>query len=84
MLKSVSRLNGLHPLTVILTGMGSDGLDGCHQLYNSGYPVIAQDENSSVVWGMPGHVVANNLADLVLPIDRISDAILKFIPVLPR
>jgi len=80
MLNSVSNLPALHPLTVILTGMGCDGLAGCERLFHAGHPVIAQDEASSVVWGMPGHVVESGLADKVLPIDKIADAILCAFP----
>jgi two-component system chemotaxis response regulator CheB len=62
-------------LAVVLTGMGVDGRDGCRAVNAHGGMVIAQDQASSTVWGMPGAVVAAGLADRVLPLDRIADAI---------
>ncbi len=64
-------------LTVILTGMGQDGLRGSRILRALGASVFAQDEASSVVWGMPGAVVGAGLACQVIPLDRIAEAILK-------
>lgn len=60
---------------VVLTGMGQDGLRGAAALKAQGARVIAQDEASSVVWGMPGAVVQAGLADHVLPLDRIAEAL---------
>jgi two-component system, chemotaxis family, protein-glutamate methylesterase/glutaminase len=60
---------------VVLTGMGQDGLRGATALKAQGARVIAQDEASSVVWGMPGAVVHAGLADHVLPLDRIAEAL---------
>ena len=62
-------------LAVILTGMGVDGREGCKAVKAHGGMVIAQDQASSMVWGMPGSVVEAGLADKVLPLDRIADAI---------
>ena len=56
----------------LLTGMGNDGLQGCKMIASEGGVVIAQDEPSSVVWGMPGHVVRAGIADTVLSLDRIG------------
>ena len=64
-------------LAVILTGMGQDGLRGTQTLSGLGATVIAQDEESSVVWGMPGTVVHANLADSVMPLDRIGAEIMR-------
>jgi two-component system chemotaxis response regulator CheB len=58
--------------TVILTGMGQDGRDGCRTVKEQGGQVIVQDEASSVVWGMPGSVAKSGLADHVLPIPAIA------------
>ncbi len=66
---------GNRVLGVMLTGMGDDGIEGTRQLVASGGQMIAQDEASSVVWGMPGAVVREGLADLVLPLSQIADAI---------
>lgn len=63
-------------LAVMLTGMGYDGLKGSKIIKEKGGQVIAQDEASSVVWGMPGAVVQAGLADSVLPIEKIADEIM--------
>jgi len=64
-------------LTVILTGMGQDGLRGVEVLKRKGATVLAQDEASSVVWGMPGAVVNAGLADRVLPLDQVIPEVLR-------
>lgn len=74
--RSAAKVYGKDLLAVVLTGMGYDGLKGCEAIRASFGQVIAQDEETSVVWGMPGAVVQNNLADQVLPIDRIADEII--------
>ena len=62
-------------VAVILTGMGCDGTTGLGAIRRAGGHVIAQDEATSVVWGMPGSAVAAGLADEVLPLDRIARAV---------
>jgi two-component system chemotaxis response regulator CheB len=64
-------------IAVILTGMGYDGLRGTEVLKGGGACVIAQDEASSVVWGMPGAVVQAGLADAVVPLDGVVPEILR-------
>jgi two-component system, chemotaxis family, protein-glutamate methylesterase/glutaminase len=59
-------------LSVVLTGMGSDGAAGVKQLRAKGAWSIAQDEATSVVWGMPGAVASQGQADEILPLDRIA------------
>jgi two-component system, chemotaxis family, protein-glutamate methylesterase/glutaminase len=66
-------------LGVILTGMGEDGLDGSRQIKKFGGKIIAQDSKSSVVWGMPKAVVAENLADEILPIDQIGNTVSQYL-----
>lgn len=63
---------GPRALAVILTGMGHDGLAGAHDIVNAGGHVLAQDEATSVVWGMPGQVALAGLACAVLPIGEIG------------
>ncbi|MEM8926263.1 MAG: chemotaxis response regulator protein-glutamate methylesterase [Actinomycetota bacterium] len=63
---------GHNLVAVVLTGMGQDGLDGCRQISQNGGIVIAQDEATSAVWGIPGAVVRAGVATEVLPIDRIG------------
>ncbi|WP_206378221.1 protein-glutamate methylesterase/protein-glutamine glutaminase [Sneathiella limimaris] len=75
MLRSLDTVFGSRLLTVILTGMGQDGQKGCEQLAKSGGYVIAQDEESSVVWGMPGAVATAGLSNAVLPLTSIPGAI---------
>jgi two-component system chemotaxis response regulator CheB len=62
---------------VILTGMGHDGLAGCQLLKERGDTIVAQDESSSVVWGMPGSVVAANVTDIVAPLHEIAGELLR-------
>jgi two-component system, chemotaxis family, protein-glutamate methylesterase/glutaminase len=64
-------------LAVVLTGMGSDGTLGAAAIRKAGGGVIVQDEASSVVWGMPGSVVAAKLADRVCPLNAVVPEILR-------
>jgi two-component system chemotaxis response regulator CheB len=70
--RSVSQVYGGRALAIVLTGMGQDGLRGCEALRTAGARVYVQDESSSVVWGMPGFVARNGLADKILPLDQIG------------
>lgn len=74
---SVGDLYGGAVLAVILTGMGQDGLRGAQMLKGIGATVLAQDEATSVVWGMPGAVVGAGAADRVLPLDQVVPEILR-------
>ena len=58
--------------SMILTGMGQDGMKGSEAVVNAGGAVVAQDEASSVVWGMPGAVALAGLCSSVLPVDDIG------------
>lgn len=75
--RSVASLYGPNCLAVILTGMGQDGLRGCEAIRAAGGQILAQDEASSVVWGMPGFVVRAGLADKVLPVALLADEIVR-------
>jgi len=68
---SVGEVFGGAAIAIILTGMGQDGLRGSETLRAQGASILAQDEASSVVWGMPGAVANAGLADLVLPLDQV-------------
>ncbi len=70
--RSAARVWGGGTLGVVLTGMGRDGLAGSRAVAEVGGGVIAQDEFSSVVWGMPGEVVRAGLADAVLPLAQMG------------
>ena len=78
MLRSVAKTFGSRVLATILTGMGSDGLKGGQVLTEAGGTVIAQDEKTSVVWGMPGAVATEGLCSTVLPIDELGSYIMNF------
>lgn len=65
-------------LGVIMTGMGKDGLLGCQLIKQKKGVVLAQNESTCIVYGMPKAVVENNLADRVLPVENIADEIVKY------
>lgn len=77
--RSIVEVYGGDVIAVILTGMGQDGLLGVRVLKASGASVLVQDNETSVVWGMPGAVANANLADAVLPLKGIVPAILRLI-----
>jgi two-component system chemotaxis response regulator CheB len=77
MLRSIAKAYGNRTLFVMLTGMGQDGLKGARELVNAGSTVIAQDEASSVVWGMPGAVASAGLCTAVLPLNEIGAYVKK-------
>jgi two-component system chemotaxis response regulator CheB len=81
--RSVAKTYGSKVLSVILTGMGQDGLKGCEAIAAAGGQVLVQDEATSVVWGMPGAVSAAGLADKVLPIKELGPEILRRIQANP-
>jgi two-component system chemotaxis response regulator CheB len=66
-------------LCVVLTGMGADGREGARAVKSHGGTVFAQDRESSAVWGMPGSVVEAGLADKVVSLDRMADAIAAWV-----
>jgi len=72
MLRSVVKVFGPRVLTVILTGMGNDGAKGSKGVVEAGGTVVAQDEKTSVVWGMPGAVASAGICSAVLPINQIA------------
>ena len=75
--RSLANVYGSHCLAVILTGMGRDGTAGCRTLKECGAEILVQNEASSIVWGMPGSVVASGLADSVLSLQNIAQTIIK-------
>jgi two-component system chemotaxis response regulator CheB len=75
--RSVARIFGAHALAVILTGMGSDGMQGARHIREQQGQVLAQDEATSVVWGMPGHVVGAGLADAEIPLGSMAQEIVR-------
>ena len=77
--RSVSEIYGPRVLSVIFTGMGQDGMKGCEQIKEKGGYVIVQDEETSVVWGMPGFVARAGLADEILPLNQIGPKIVAML-----
>ncbi len=73
--ESAANVYGAGTLGVVLTGMGQDGLQGCNRIRQAGGQILTQDEQSSVVWGMPGHVTRAGLADEVLPLHAMTGEI---------
>lgn len=78
MFRSVVQNVGPNSIGVLLTGMGNDGAEGLKELQGVGAPTIAQDEKTSVVWGMPGEAVKLGAADMVLPLEKIAQKIIDF------
>jgi two-component system chemotaxis response regulator CheB len=76
MYRSVEQAVGKKAVGVILTGMGADGAQGLKELKEIGVQTIAQDEKTSVVWGMPGESVKIGAADHVLPLEKIAQKVL--------
>jgi len=77
--RSVQDVYGGRVVSVVLTGMGQDGLRGVEGLKGAGARVIVQDEATSVVWGMPGAIARAQLADVVVGLDDIVPEILRHV-----
>jgi two-component system chemotaxis response regulator CheB len=75
--QSVADCYNAASLAVVLTGMGQDGLHGCRAIAAAGGRIVVQDQASSVVWGMPGHVAGDGLADAVLSPSEIGAEIIR-------
>jgi two-component system chemotaxis response regulator CheB len=72
MFRSVAKVFGASALAVVLTGMGCDGTNGAQHIKERGGQVLVQDQASSIVWGMPGQVVASGLADATYPLSSMA------------
>lgn len=79
MLRSIAKSFGSKVLVMILTGMGADGLKGGQSIIESGGTMIAQDEDTSIVWGMPGAVATNGLCCAVLPLKELAPYVERFV-----
>jgi two-component system chemotaxis response regulator CheB len=79
--RSVAEAVGPRAIGVILTGMGADGADGLLTMKRAGAATIAQDESTSVVFGMPKEAIDRGAVDVVLPLSRIAGGILQRVPV---
>lgn len=78
--EAATQVYGAGLLAVVMTGMGQDGLRGCRAVQAAGGQVIVQDEETSVVWGMPRFVAESGIADAVLPLDQIAQEICRRVP----
>lgn len=74
---SVIEAAGSHALAVMLTGMGADGADAMLRMKHAGIKTVAQDEETSVVWGMPGAAVKLGAVDKILALDKIASLIMR-------
>ena len=74
---SAASVWGAASLALVLTGMGADGTRGAADIVAAGGSVIAQDEATSVVWGMPRSVAQAGLCSAVLPLDQIAPKIIR-------
>ncbi len=81
MFRSIADVYGKNALCVVLTGMGRDGAAGAKVAAEAGAVVVAQDEDTSVVWGMPGATYATGICDAVLPITEVAPFINKALKV---
>ncbi len=77
--RSVAPVYGPRVISLVLTGMNCDGADGAEEIKKMGGKVIAEARSSCVVYGMPGEIVRRNLADLVLPLNRMAEEIIRII-----
>ncbi len=75
MFRDAAEVYGAATLSVVLTGMGSDGTKGAKALVEAGGVMLAQDEASSTVWGMPGSLVKAGYAHEILPLSAIGPAL---------
>lgn len=75
--RSVAEAYGSNSLAIVMTGMGKDGLAGAKAINAAGGTILAQDQVSSVVWGMPGAVANAGLADQLLPPSELAEEVLR-------
>lgn len=78
MLRSLAKVYGKKVLSIILTGMGQDGCKGAEEIVAAGGTVLAQDESSSIVWGMPGSVARAGLCTKIVSLAEMPDLIRRF------
>lgn len=81
LMESLANISTKNLLAVIMTGMGSDGADGMKKIKSLGGKTIAQDEKTSVVFGMPRSAIEANAIDIVLPLQDISKQLLEYMGV---
>jgi two-component system chemotaxis response regulator CheB len=70
-------------LGIVLTGMGSDGLKGAQDIVSAGGTMWVQDEETSVIWGMPGVIANAHLAHKIMPLKKVAGEMLQRLQVKP-
>ncbi len=75
--ESAAKVYGAASLGLILTGMGHDGAAGARHIVNAGGSIIAQDEATSVVWGMPGAAAQAGVCAAIMPLPQIGSKVLR-------
>lgn len=73
--RSMAHVYGKHAMGVVMTGMGDDGTQGCRLLKRHGCMIVAQDEKSCVVFGMPRQVISAGLADKIAPLNELHNVV---------
>lgn len=76
---SVAEIYGKKTLAMIMTGMGSDGLNGCRKLFSKGARILAQSEESCVVYGMPRQVIENQVASEVVSLPSMANRVIELL-----
>lgn len=76
MFRSVAQNVGANAIGVMLTGMGDDGAEGMKEMHDNGARTMAQDEKTSVVWGMPGEAVKHGGVDEIVPLHNITNKLI--------
>ena len=76
--RSAARYAGPNAVAAILTGMGDDGARGMLEMKEAGAATIAQDEATSVVFGMPNEAIKRGAVDVILPLESITRSILAY------
>jgi two-component system chemotaxis response regulator CheB len=79
MFRSVAHCAGAHAVAVLLTGMGADGAMGMKEMHDVGAKTVIQDEQSSVVWGMPGAAFRLGCADYVVPLEDVANKVYSLV-----
>jgi two-component system chemotaxis response regulator CheB len=79
MFRSVAQSAGTHAIAVLLTGMGTDGAMGMKEMHDAGAKTVIQDEQTSVVWGMPGAAFKLGCVDYVLPLEGVANKIISLL-----
>jgi two-component system chemotaxis response regulator CheB len=81
--RSAAQAYGKAVIGVVLTGMGSDGLEGCRSIRNAGGKILVQDRATSAVWGMPGVVAEAGIAHRILPLPALAAELMRLCPAQP-